>query len=306
MTVWHRIYSGYGHALQTSCREIARRAPAWVEPVQDWREAELTIDWIVDSPLGSMANRPRARDAAHWDWHYNLYHRIVGPQKRALFVVCCFERSELLRFACTTASAVFSFLPDFPTRLGAPLTNWHLQPLGVDPTIFTPGPVWSARRHDVYTFGYVAETEFIDAIERACRKAGRLMLHSGKDFRWTAANYIFAPPAKSPHEVAKRYQICRYANAMRLPYGFELAALESVLCGARPICLDLNCYRHWFAEIPSYVSVDDDTPLAAANRIAEILDTDRPPTEAEQSWIRETYNWDAVSHLFWQRLEESL
>jgi len=298
-----QVYGGYGEAVKTVCRELRRRMPEGFTPVDDWRSADLTVDLTVDSPIGTLTNVPRDRDPAQHDWHRAMLARLTGPQRKVLFVVCCFENSEVLRYACREAAAVFSFLPDFPERLGETRMNWHLQPLGVDPHRFTCGPPWDERAYDIYTWGYVAETEYIDAIHRACNIAGKVQLHSGRNFGWAPPHYHYEPPLP-PRDcgVAERYRACRYANAMRAPYGFELAALEATLCGARPICLDLPCYRHWFGDLPSYVTPGE----GAVERIAEILQEDRPTRLKERQWVWNTYNWDRVAGLFWRRVEESL
>jgi hypothetical protein len=334
MKAWLRVYHGYGEAVQRIALNLRAHAPGWVEFVEDWRQAELTVDLLVDSPLGSMANRPRSEDPEHWHWHHQMLTRITGPQLKGLFFVCCFENSELLRYAAREAKAVFSFLPDFPQRLGEDRFNFVLQPLGVDPEAFALGPSWEQRPYDVYTWGYVAETEGIDLIHEACVQANRRMLHSGADFGWPKPACEFREPA-APEDVVNRYQQARYANAMRLPYGFELAALEGTLCGCRPICFDLPCYRHWLGDLPSYVpaeTVQGDrshlsgepeaavphpraaqmapVPLVSVpsqvKRLIEILGDLRPTTLEERSLVRRRFNWRRVAGLFWDALGRRL
>jgi len=302
MRLWMDVHSTYGEAVKTVCRDLRARAPERFERTNDWRAADVTVDLLVDSPIGTLNNVPRHRDADQHEWHREMLMRLTGGQRKALFPICSFEHSEVMRYACREANVVFSFLPDFPERLGETAVNWRLQPLGVAPTQFTPGPPWKQRGYDVYTWGFVAETEYIDRIARVCAQEGRSQLHSGFNFGWNHPTCSYARPAPRG-QVAERYRQCRYANAMRLPYGYELAALEATLCGTRAICLDLMCYRHWFRDVVRYVSSG---PSAEAD-IARILSNqDDEPSADERAWVAETYNWDRVAGLFWDAVEESL
>jgi glycosyltransferase involved in cell wall biosynthesis len=103
------------------------------------------------------------------------------------------------------------------------------------------------------------------------------------------------------HRLAEYYSQARYVSGLRRGEGFELPVVEGLACGARPICFDLPCYTHWFAEHAVFVPESGQEELTDA--LTDIFRrTPRPVSPAERSRVLETFSWESICRGFWMRL----
>ena len=127
------------------------------------------------------------------------------------------------------------------------------------------------------------------------------MLHSGLDYGFdNGKHYVFVPPATSKSVVAQRYNMCRYANAIRREQpSFELANIEAPLANAIPITLDREDYRRWFAG--SSIMLEESE---LENQLVDLFAKDqvKPDWSMYKRSILESFNWKHAVCPFWEKI----
>lgn len=149
------------------------------------------------------------------------------------------------------AAVVWSYLPlprwcieDGTTWPARPI--WYHAPLGVEAEDFRP-PIQS-RPFLVMTTGRGWFTE--SARECAYAAEGRPVLHLGPSLaRPEVLCLDDVPDALLP----RLYGACQYVSGLRRVEGFELPAVEGLLCGARPLVYDRPHYRDWYDGLAVFV-----------------------------------------------------
>lgn len=173
-------------------------------------------------------------------------------------------------------------------------------PLGVDARTFRP--IGDARRDAVMTSGYVAGpgAEAIEEAAIAAAVAGLRTFHLGPrptgmgrpPARWRSAHGI------PDGELALELSGCLWASGLRFVEGFELPALEGLMCGARPVMFDRPEARRWFDGHAVFV------PERSGAELVGILSAvfSRPPapvTPAERAEAARKFDWAGVAGRFW-------
>jgi glycosyltransferase involved in cell wall biosynthesis len=174
-------------------------------------------------------------------------------------------------------------------------------PLGANPNVFSlRGPKTEPSRWRIMTSGYVAETEGVREAAEASRQLGLKQFHLGPDL--ALGPHVTHRLGISDDLLAQTYRSCDYVAALRRVEGFELPAVEGLLCGARPIAFDRPHYRAWFGDWAEYVPEADPETVTAALR--EILAKDpRPVTENEREAAAARFSWGSAARGFWQAVE---
>jgi glycosyltransferase involved in cell wall biosynthesis len=102
-------------------------------------------------------------------------------------------------------------------------------------------------------------------------------------------------------ELAEFWSQCSFVAGLRRIEGFELPALEGLMCGARPIMFDAPHYRRWFGEHAEYV------PEVGAEELVDHLThvMERPVrvvSAAERVEVLRKFNWKDLCERFWEAL----
>ena len=271
-----------------------RYAPASVVFVDDWRTADLCLENAFDVNPLDPDQVPRLTRPYGLLWMGDVPPGWVPPSP-ALAAAQRQRHQE-----CAAARFVYSFLPH--TAAVAP-GRVIVGPLGVDPAQFP----WSGapRDWDVLTTGYVAPTECLDSVYEAVRAMHARWVHIGGALPELGA---WESPRRQRYEgipdtaLAAWYRRTRYVTGCRggagSPWGFELPVLEGLCAGARPICLDLPPYRHWYGDHAVYVAAGDRDTVARALQ-AVLAGPERPVTPAERDEVAAAFAWERVARAFW-------
>jgi len=196
---------------------------------------------------------------------------------------------EIAQNACRIPNLEFSEL------------NWLTIPWGYDPQIFYPEHL--PKKYLVLATGYAPEPEYIYDLHHAVSELDEQMVHIGgnigldNDPNYTRFQNI-------PDDQLRRlYSQSLYVSALRDHIGFEMVGIEGYACGARPIYLDLPCYRYWFWEIGVFVKPRIDPYTDIHHQLKYVLN--QHPGTMDPSSI-ERFRWEKIIPSIWERILESV
>jgi hypothetical protein len=208
------------------------------------------------------------------------------------------------------AALVVSYL-DVPSAMRSNDFNFLHTPMGAS-NAFRDCPTWqrTLRPYAAMTSGYVAipPGEAIAAVYEAAASLGRRVFQLGprqpqgmpptKPHLWTARNNI------TDAELAESYSNCHFVSGLRWVEGFEMPVVEGALCGARPICFDLPCYRQWFDGLACFVPHDaEKLPFA----LRQVLNSGVSLVSAtERENLLRVFDWDRIASEVWGRVREAI
>lgn len=173
----------------------------------------------------------------------------------------------------------------------------YYSPLGVDPGVFTPPSNGQARPFTMFTSGYLAGPETVDECSAAVQRVGGRLFHLGPSNVVRGAHVTSAVGIPDAALVA-RYRQSQFVAGLRRIEGFELPALEGLMCGARPIMFDRPHYRAWFEDfaefIPETTSAEMTDALEAVFRAGA-----RPVSTGERLQAVKALAWERIVGDFW-------
>ncbi len=187
-------------------------------------------------------------------------------------------------------------------ELNAPV--FYGAPLGADANLFKKSML--TREHICLTTGYVSGPR-AEAIEEVALAAGQL----GLSVRHLGPSNVGGMNARVPgwqavtglseDDLVTLYGSVKYVSGLRHGEGFELPVIEGLLCGARPICFDLPCYRLWFDK--HAIFVPECSGDALVKELVEIFRRPpRPILPEERRLIAMKFDWAAIGKGFWSTL----
>jgi hypothetical protein len=266
---------------------LERYAPDWVEIVQEPTEADLVV--------------------IHTIGHGSLDLKITCDYAMIQYCLLTTEdaRPEAWLPIWKKARAVWSYY-DLKEYLSSRLSNAYSEsiapniycaPLGVDTEIFRPST--PLRKHYLIgTSGYIAETEGVLECYRASTTLGQKHFHLGPPEINLGPNCSYMLHV-TDEVVADRWSQCSFVAGMRRIEGFELPALEGLMCGARPIMFDAPHYTRWFKEHAEYVP--EAAPEEVYQSVLEIVSKRvRPVTLAERTQVAHQFDWKTLVTGFWE------
>lgn len=171
-------------------------------------------------------------------------------------------------------------------------------PLGCESEVFYHAPEVREKPYVVTTSGYVAETECVREAAMAAQAVGRLQFHLGPAMPFGPhVRCLLGIPDTA---LARCYASSDWVAGLRRIEGFELPAIEGLLCGARPVMFDEPHYTRWFA--PWAVFIPEENHL----RVAASLETlfrqgPEPVTVEERRAAAERFDWNRIAAGFWER-----
>jgi len=174
--------------------------------------------------------------------------------------------------------------------------NFFHSPLGTDRQ-FQP----HSRNKDfmIVTLGRSHRAESLHEVWTAVYQAGFEGCHVGKVFDYYPGLTYF-PEGGHRARIAGFLSQCHYVSCLRRKEGFELTAVEGLVCGTRPIFYDRPHYRNWFGDFGEYIP--EGTPNEV---IASLIDLFNRPVrkvyEQERIAAREKFNWETILKGLWER-----
>lgn len=267
---------------------LERYAPDWVEIVHDPDQADLRIghcigiagmeEWCAKGPYALVQYCLRTGGGSAVEWS--------KIWRNAKAVWSYYDLEDFLNESICT--------PDAFGRRG-----FYHAPLGVDGEIFTPSmPL--RKNFLIGTSGYIAETEGVLECYRASQALGRMHFHLGPKELGLGPGVTYM--LNIPDEiVADAWSQCSFVAGMRRIEGFELPAIEGLMCGARPIMFDAPHYTQWFGEHAEYV------PEGPADEVYEavlkiVSRPVRPVTPAERTLCAQKFDWKKLVTGFWEAM----
>jgi hypothetical protein len=285
---------GISLGIQRVAQALTRHAPAGVVIMPRREQAELEILHVIGR--GCVPAEP-------------VFDREIA------IIQYCFRTSETPTAAAwlpywAAARLVWSYydlagvlrdeLPPHVDGQAYETPRFLMQPLGVDAAFAAAGDAAPAfGRYAVGTSGFLAGDESVDAVAAACGARGLEMFHLGPDLG--LGGHVTSMLGISDGCLARRWQECRYVSGLRRIEGFELPALEGLVCGTRPICFDAPHYRRWFCEHAEYIA-EGDTPTILEG-VGRVLDGPyRRVRAAEREHVRQRFDWPTLAARFWTEL----
>ena len=172
-------------------------------------------------------------------------------------------------------------------------------PLGADPEVFYK----ENDRQEKYLVGVNAnercyQAECIGEARLATYNAHGRMVQIGERFFDDPSVDIF--DNADDDAVRHLYNQCRWFSALRRRDGFEMVAVEALMCGTRPIMFDTPNYRQWFDGLAEFVpetSVRD-----TVRSLTKLLHGEtRPVTSDEIAETKKRFDWETIIKEFWDR-----
>lgn len=307
LKVWMKPCHLYGASIHNVSDQYRDYAPdEKIEWVDDWLSADLCIDHLIGTPSRENLVHPLERDFSE-----EVKIRLEMAQARVIKVAyvmhCSIIEDEFYKAAFANAimstgfldvSSLFKFNSEFRIQ-----DRWLRVPWGVSTEDFLLPLRKEEPEFTIYTWGASAdpEEELLETVYEACKRVNGKMLHSGYDYKFDdGKNYFYLPPAKTKQEVAERYNMCKFSNAMRREDGFELANIEAPLANSRPVTLNFGSYRYFFEGQSSSIMVNP----AKVQDILEYIFTEkyRPITLEEKRDIIENFRWKDSCGPFWKQV----
>lgn len=281
--------------LQRIADALVRYKPEWVEVVDKFAEADLVV-------LYAIGRRERLQ---------TLTTAMVedGVQKYAIIQVCLRStmspRTEDWHEIWFRAQAVWSYYDleraiDEDGGHPAILPNFYHAPLGADAEVFRMrGPKFClARRYTVMTSGASRLSESVRECWLAVEQVGGIAHHLGQLRTplhvWTRVNV-------NDSQLADYYNETEFVSGLRRKEGFELPAIEGLLCGARPIVFDTPDYRWNYGNHAVYIQ--EGTRQEVVDSLVQIFRHGAVPvSEEERQRAVERYNWETIVKGFYDRI----
>lgn len=294
----------FSPAMVRIARALSTHHPSHVKIVNDRRDADLLILYVI------------GLDAVEFVSH-------LPPTQKVAVIQCCLypgaptyhQWHPLWR----RASLVMSYYNLLTNSQDVGFRFYH-SPLGLDPAFAnsieggdTGGSgTGSPRLPLVITCGRVSGPgcEAIEEVWQAAHIAQHRVIHLGppdiQGIRDPTTRYPHVSFTQ-PHDkaLANLYLSARWVAALRHVEGFELPAIEGLVCGARPILFDQPDLRYWHTG-SSIAFVPDVTGEPLVATLAALFATGyNPVTTHERYRARARFDWVSICAGFWSHVAMS-
>lgn len=179
-------------------------------------------------------------------------------------------------------------------------------PLGIDAAFRMNAGSSFGRSLDLMTSGYTTgdTAEAIEEAAHAVERVGGQMLHIGPPAieNMTAYPSVWrSQKGMNDATLAMLYRSAKRVSGLRHVEGFELPALEGLLCGARPVVFDREDMRQWYTGVAEFVPESSGEELTAL--LTQLLSKPPDPvTAAQRAYALDTFSWARITSQFWSAL----
>jgi hypothetical protein len=176
--------------------------------------------------------------------------------------------------------------------------RFYHAPLAADPEVFKPQEADKKYLIGTNGDGYY-RVECVGEIRLAAWDVLGKVVHIGKRIDYDPHIEYFEniPDA----ELCQVYNQSLWWSGLRRKDGFELGAVEALLCGVRPIMFDTPSYRQWFYGLACFVP--ECAPGELATRLRKFFQSPpQPVTKAEIAETKKRFDWQVVTSGFWNCL----
>ena len=175
--------------------------------------------------------------------------------------------------------------------------NFYHSPLGANHI----SPV-SGNNKDfvIATTGLSYLTESVREGIVASQRVGRKSFHLGADIGRNK-HHVTCRTGISDEELARYYSRCEFVSGLRRDEGFELPAVEGLLCGARPVLFDRGHYRQWYYGLGVFIP-ELPRPQVEDALVALFEKGADPVTKEEMEIAKKRFNWETIINNFYERV----
>ena len=246
MKVYVRPQEHQSRGLARIGDAVVRYAPAGVDVVTDYAQAELVVLHVIGR-IGHVT-RQIAQLTADGRRYALIQYALRSTKARhtrewapiwrgATAVWCSYDLVAAMDEDGFGAADI----------MGMP---FYHAPYGADDTIFTPQASKHPRPFQVCTTGFSWMTESVREVALASQVWGGTVFHLGPDM---GRAWVTCAMNIDDQTLATYYRQCEWVSGLRRTEGFEMPAVEGLLCGARPVLFDAPHYTHWYGSLARYV-----------------------------------------------------
>ena len=291
MKVFVNPFGTYSPAMVRIANALRRHAPASVTFVDDHREADLVVLYVIG-----------------WDQVQWVRENLDLSRQHFAVVQCCLRTAgqpvltEWAKF-WKRASAVWSYYSRMTEIADQNAINFLYAPLGVDEVFFSE-QLYRHERSGVVTTGHLSHpaAEAIEEVWAAALKLDMEVFHlgtkhvSGVDVsKYPNVNLFAYMSDKMMVDIMSRAQ---WSCALRHCEGFELPAAEGLACGLRPVLFAQTDLHRFYGPHAVYVSECDGQELV--DKLTGILAAvPIPVSDREREEVRRLFDWKLVAETFW-------
>jgi len=173
--------------------------------------------------------------------------------------------------------------------------NFYHAPLGSDPNTFYP-----SKQNRDYVIAISSLSYMTESVREAIVAAQRIrerVFFLGPELKKSNVDCL---NDISDSILANRYSQCRFVSGLRRTEGFELPALEGLLCGAKPIFFDRSHYKQWFSKWGIFIH--EGTREEVIDNLEIIFKSySESITKDEIEEVKKKFDWEPIIEGFWNR-----
>lgn len=177
--------------------------------------------------------------------------------------------------------------------------NFYQAPLGVDSDVFKEVDLKRKYIAAVVSKGWSKES--LGDVTTAARAVGRKVLNIGTQKELGEGIDYTGLIINDDATLSRYYSQCQYVSGLRRIEGFEMPVIEGLLCGARPICFDLDCYRMWFEGLSEFIP-ENGSGKIIPSLIELFKKKPRPVTDKEKKVVIHKFDWSKIARGFWKKI----
>jgi hypothetical protein len=177
-----------------------------------------------------------------------------------------------------------------------PAPNFYQAPLAAGSDVFQQ--MDTDKLYMVGTVGNCYQAECIGEVHLAVWQTSGMAVHIGEKFNDSpTVSYV---QNISDDNMCILINTCNHFSSLRRKEGFEMPAVEALLCGVRPIMFDTPNYRQWFDGLAEFIpEAGISETFASLKKIFKRKP--RPVTDDEIAETRKRFNWERSVKGFWER-----
>lgn len=285
--------------LQRIADALVKYKPEWVEVVQTQAEAELVIIYAI-------GRRDRVEARVDYLLSTNRKYAVIQVSLRSTMAPRVIDWLDIWN----DAEVVWSYYDlqqafiDDANELGhsCSVIDFYHAPLGADAEVFAPDSYRSRQKdYIIASSGLSRLSESVRECAIAAEQVNRSMFHLGPELR-LPGHVLFSKDKLTDKELAVCYSACEFVSGLRRKEGFELPAIEGLLCGARPVVFDTPDYRWCYGNHALYIP--EGSRAEVVDSLVEIFKRGAPPvTPEERELAVARYDWKKIVGGFYERLE---
>ena len=275
--------------IERVARALIRFVPSHLNLVSDWRNADLVVLHVIGR-----------QDAV-----YRQAERLRMHGKRYAVIQYCVRSTMRPNTSgwvelWENAALVWSYY-DLPALCAADGTiadfPFYHAPLGADAAVFRIMNR-ETRPLIIATSGLSWLSESVKEATRAAWAMGRRTFHIGPNLKRSG---IFYSDGIDDRALAMALNRCEFVAGLRRTEGFELPAVEGLLCGARPICFDRPHYRQWYE--PWAVFIPEGSREEVFSALVSVFEgRARSVSNGERRHAAAFFDWRVIVRGFWDQV----